>query len=186
MTFGIEDISTTHLIRPLRRLSPRHPHRPDQPSPPPQENTGYSLERLVVRPSGRCIPRLKPRAFSPPGCKPIIAARSSDGEMRAIGFGDRSSPQDRYRTVSLHTGVAAHSRRMLTRASRTPEGCAGALSPPLRRDEQANEVKRPMSPHQYIRDHLIRDIVYFFHLCAQYHGLPTEAALSGSVLSSAC
>jgi hypothetical protein len=40
-----------------------------------------------------------------------------------------------------------------------------------------------MSPQQYTRDHLIRDIVYFFHLCALYHGLPTDAALYGSVLS---
>jgi hypothetical protein len=40
-----------------------------------------------------------------------------------------------------------------------------------------------MSPHRYTRDHVIRDIVYFFHLCAQYHGLPTDAALYGSVVS---
>jgi hypothetical protein len=39
-----------------------------------------------------------------------------------------------------------------------------------------------MSPHLYTRDHVIRDIVYFYYLCEQYHSLPTSGALFGVVL----
>src|SRR5262249_50688976 len=39
------------------------------PFPPPQENTGYSLERMSVKPGGRRVPAMHYGAFSPPFCK---------------------------------------------------------------------------------------------------------------------
>jgi hypothetical protein len=35
----------------------------------------------------------------------------------------------------------------------------------------------------YTRDHLIRDVAYFFHMCAMYHGLPTDGILYSLVLN---
>ena len=58
---------TDDALRPRVLVGRRPP-----PVPPPQENTGYSLERMVVRPSGRCISRLKRRAFSPPVCNGLV------------------------------------------------------------------------------------------------------------------
>ena len=40
-----------------------------------------------------------------------------------------------------------------------------------------------MSPQCYTRHQVIRDIVYYYYLCEQHHGLPAGGALFGVVLN---